>query len=167
MSKYTVPSEEKKTHYFGKQKFNSLSLTKNIDFFFFLNTSPYPYFLVGVWGMVLSVTVWERSLFHEEKFAFFDFKVRGTPKFCKYIRGSAIIFEKRFRFYLRREAALSARLERSSRFHQFPVKRLTVGRRCCGGSKNLNYFQNFLCNNQNFVKNIRAIPISINSKHLV
>ena len=34
-----------------------------------------------VWG--LGVTVPAASLFHEEKFAFFDFGVKGTPKILK------------------------------------------------------------------------------------
>ena len=40
-----------------------------------------------VWG--LGVRVPASSLFHDEKFAFFDFGVRGTPKISKNCLGVA------------------------------------------------------------------------------
>ena len=43
---------------------------------------------MGVWVcVVLGVRVPATSLFHDEKFAFFDFEVRGTPKILKIFLG--------------------------------------------------------------------------------
>ena len=56
--------------------------------------------------VVLGVRVPATSLFHEEKFLFFDFGVRGISKIKNFPRGSAQNLEKSGGFAWRREGVL-------------------------------------------------------------
>ena len=68
------------------------------------------------WG--LGVRVPHCSLFHDEKFAFFDFGVRGSPKILKILLGVWLKILKFLGFDRRREAAAG---------QLFPKRRVQIG----------------------------------------
>ena len=81
---------------------------------------------MGVWG--LRVREPASSLFHDEKFAFFDFGVRGTPKMLKICLGVppqfltkvGMLSDSAKAFCLRREASRQIEAGAASRRRQKP-----------------------------------------------
>ena len=82
------PFLREKKPFFFKTIIQFFEFDQKIFSYLFFRT----HFFVGVWIMVLWVIVRETTLFHEEKFVFFDFWVRVSHKFWKYNLG----FRQRF-----------------------------------------------------------------------
>ena len=95
--------------------------------------------------MGLGVRVPAASLFHEDNFAFFDFEVRGTPKFfANFHRGSAQNFEKSGDFARRREGVLpQVEVGYGAKRHSQPKPRAKPLR---SARQNPHFFQNFVRN---------------------